>query len=175
MASEVSGGDDRGPGSSLNVTYGQYEVSSPYAVPDDPAPESADGLTAGEEIRMIVLSGTESGPVGLELRVESHDCVPIAVASPWEMIAERDVRFTTPVVMASNIMHPEESLHRSLPAPGLYRVRVHVRGRLAGHERSIVTADPPEHHLVVVRPAASPTPPAVLYGPDPYSKMILAT
>jgi len=153
----------------IQVSYSQYELSSPGSVRSEEWPDSQDGLLTGEDDWLAVICGTDSGMVNFDLRVEAVRPDAVDTSGPWEMLAERDLTCRQQVVAAWNITHPRESPRFSLPSAGRYRLRVHVSGRAEGRARRFVLENPPEHHLVLMWPAVSASAPSVLKGPDSLS------
>jgi hypothetical protein len=97
--------------------------------------------------------------------------MPPAVDRNWDMVAEHDLDLRQGVlaVMGSQGQHPHLTLSN---APGVHRVRVHVRNR----EGALQVADAgppvdispvnPEEHLIQLWPVDHARPAEMLLGPD---------
>ncbi|MGW2803196.1 hypothetical protein [Streptomyces sp. NPDC001269] len=102
------------------------------------------------------MTGTESGPVSVTVRAAAREPGP-AHLDAWDEVVE--VSLLLPGENPAVVTDFDDDESSSLLAftvlgPGLYRVRVHARGRDAGQEALMVD----DEHLIQVWPApAAPT------------------
>ncbi|MGW9028070.1 hypothetical protein ACWGQ5_28705 [Streptomyces sp. NPDC055722] len=138
---------------------------------------SRDGLLFGEAGWLAVICGSDFVPV--PCRVEVLKRMPPAVDRGWDVVGEYDLDIQQRVltVMGSQGDHPHLTLSS---APGLHRVRVHVRNRDQGLQITdvgqLVDISPvnPEEHLIQLWPASHARPAEVLLGPDGYAVSYLS-
>lgn len=147
----------------VRASYSQYLLDSSRQV-DDPWPDPIHGLTTGEEDWLAILTGTQYGPVTVHLAVTGAQ--PERVESGWDMVGERDLSVPTGTV---NVGGPGDTPELQLRLePGLYRVRIHVRGRAQAQPYGYLEK-PMEEHLILLWPSQRPQPPARLTDPDDYA------
>lgn len=140
---------------------GQYlvEASGPRA---EDWPDTQDGLTTGGENRAAILAGADWGPV--RVTVQLLPAPPELQTDGWEMVVDRDI-VNTGSYIGIRSLYQDEPIFESEPAPGRYRLRVHVRGRADAAAVGDVEA-PVEDHLLQLWPTRVPQPASVLLGPD---------
>ncbi|QKW36268.1 hypothetical protein HUT06_21370 [Actinomadura sp. NAK00032] len=138
----------------VSVGYHQYWLEwaawDPGAIPFT----GGNGLVWVSPGRMVVMTGTDSGDIGVEIEVTDH--APPPDLDDWDDAVEVSADITgTTVELSAPVGISVTELR--LPAPGTYRFRVHARGRDAGHDAEYIDADEGdtivEHHKIQIWPA----------------------
>jgi hypothetical protein len=148
----------------IHAMDGQYLIESD-SHRDNLWPATVDGLTTGEANWVAVLTGANYGLV--VVRITLLEISPAQVASPWDMVVERDLSVAGAGITVRSL-YSNEGLAHIHADPGLYRMRIHVKGRSEGHQRSDPTRQV-EFYYVQFWSAALSAAPAMLIGPDDFA------
>lgn len=108
-----------------------YSGNSP-AITEDSANEFGDGLVAANDGGLRILTGTNYGPVAVQ--VELHDEEPVLPSVEWTEVSEVSFRVRTGPVEIGTLMDGpiSESPDLAFSGPGWYRIRVAAQGRDQG-------------------------------------------
>ena len=157
------------PRGQVNVDYHQYEVAG--GCPDGDFVDELPGLarrSGGGWV--VVITGAQYGEITVE--GESVMDPPSAVEEGWDVVGEVDVLVEDgEALLVSDWAGPAnpEIGNLAITGPGLYRLRIHARGRLEG------VSDPAaEHHRLICWPVKSETRSRFLTQLDAYGEMFVS-
>ncbi len=133
--------------SPVHTSDGRYWIAED--VPSPLRPDYSNGMVDLFPGAAAVITGTDTGPVGLTL--ELHEAPPPLTTDGWDEVVD----FT--LWAHEGILRIVETVDRKISypllswqGPGGYRIRLHARGRDAA--RDLVPRAPVEHHLIQVWP-----------------------
>lgn len=141
----------------LFVHYGLYFIDEGGVSEEDSGVEAihrGNTLVATSEGRAVLKAGTHTGDI--RLTVDVVDAEPeMGGLDAWDVVVE--TTYVSPAGRAGIVDwnasgHPEFGV-LTASGPGTYRMRVHARGRDAGH-RADTPGEPVEDHLIVIWSAA---------------------
>ena len=140
----------------LPVDYCQYQVRTGYDSTGLDIYTVGDGLVhAGGPAVLTAFSGIHTGPIDMRVTVAAAPPEP-APPDDWDAVSETTLWCPTGRFAVNGLMGGTAEGLSDIPAPrGLLRVRVHARNRL--HETVRTDDDPPEQHLVLLRPVDEET------------------
>ena len=150
----------------LNVADHAYFLQSQDSPVDPPyLPESGTGLVASTEATVMIVTGTDTGPVTVDVQVlqapPRADSWPLA---GWDEVAEVSVTAVNGLNVCGSDIAPYPEID-PIPLEGPVRIRVHARGRDAANEGPTVLTEPVEEHLLLLW-AAPPADNVLLVGSD---------
>lgn len=138
----------------MHVTHSQYYLAELGGI-DAVNPgmyRGFNGLISAHEFLAIVMTGTESGVIGLA--VEWRESEPPLELDHWDEIVDVSMNFPDDDAAVFGPFD-NDSKHIPLLPSGSYRVRAHARGRDEGRSHPVYENEgvPVEQHLLIAWPA----------------------
>lgn len=156
----------------VHIAYQTYNLHADevFDPPEDLEEVPANGLATAAPDYLRVTTGVHTGDVLLTVETWSQE--PPPQLEPWDDVVELPFHSTTGdarIVDEWTDTPPAIDVNIAFAGPGQYRLRVHARGRDAGYEADVVSADAGdelvEEHLIQIW-AAPAAPEMVLKTTD---------
>jgi hypothetical protein len=133
------------------VDYGRYFLRDSEAGFASSGSDGTGLLEQGPFGVVGVVCGTHTGPIHFD--VQWHDSAPAVDFDGWEEIAETDFECGSGRISLGSAFDWPMDIEAAF-GPGVYRLRVHARGRDEGDDGEEIDDVSVEHHMIALWPTA---------------------